>query len=143
MLSRVLTPLIIRRQSFPSTVAVSARAEGTVASNREVEARPSSEVTPEVPQPEDSETSSATPSEVQCAVNYRRQKTSLRSLAFSDQEFSALSSVDAYLGATRAVFDQSLDVLSQGLRVRSSPSSFYFKDFVCLILPGVVVAPKA
>ena len=57
-------------------------------------------------------------SEVQCTTNYRRRKASLNNPVFSDREFGALNAVDAYLGATRGAFDESLDVLSRGLWVR-------------------------
>ena len=102
------------------------RVEGPRALHREAEARPASGITPDVPQPEDSETSSTTPSEIQCATNYWRRKTSLRNSAFLDREFNALSAVDAYLGATRGAFNQSLNFLSQGLRVKLHPRSYCF-----------------
>jgi hypothetical protein len=107
-------------------VATSTRAEGAATSNREAEARPSSGAAPEVLQPEGSETSSATPSEIQCATNYRRRKTSLRSLAFLDWEFNALSSVDAYLRATHAIFDQSLDVFIARVAGKVQPELILF-----------------
>ena len=82
---------------------------------------------PKAPQPEDSTTSSATSSEIQCAANYHQRKASLRNPAFWDQEFTALSMVDAYLGAAPSAFDQSLDVLSRGMQVRFYPNSWDFE----------------
>ena len=84
---------------------------------KETEVRDPTRVDPRSTQPEDSATS-ATPSEIQCATNYHWRKASSNNLAFSDRELNALSAVDAYLGVTRGAFDESLDVLARGLRVR-------------------------
>ena len=112
---QILTFLIICRQ--PSSTPANMEVEGATAPPRETGARDPAGVDLGASQPEDS-TTLATPSEIQCAMNYRWRKASLNNPAFSDREFSALSAVDAYLGATRGAFDESLDVLSRGLRVR-------------------------
>lgn len=104
------------RQPAPPRTAEDTRAEGTSAPSGGIGPLPTSGVTPEVPQPEDSGTCPATPSEVETAMSHRHRKASLRSAAFTSQEFNALSSVDAYLSATRSVFEKAVGVLSQGLQ---------------------------
>ena len=92
-------------------------AEEGAAALKKAEVQNPARVDPGAAQPEDSATST-TPFKIQCVVNYRRQKASLNNPAFSDRELNALNAVDAYLGATRGALDESLDVLSRGLRVR-------------------------
>ena len=55
-----------------------------------------------VPPPhEDSDDVSITNSEVESVMNHCRLKEGMHALAFSEQEFFALSSVDAYIRAAR------------------------------------------
>ena len=67
--------------------------------------------------PEDSEDVSITNSEVESAMNHQRRKEALRHQAFSDQEFNALSSVDAYIGAARAGLEGAAKLISSSLEV--------------------------
>ena len=50
---------------------------------------------------EDSYDVSVMNSEVESVMNHHRLKEAMRSLAFSEQEFTAISSVDAYIRAAR------------------------------------------
>jgi hypothetical protein len=50
---------------------------------------------------EDSDDVSVTNSEVESVMNHRRLKEAMRAPAFSEQEFTALSTVDAYIRAAR------------------------------------------
>ena len=84
----------------------------------------SPEVPPENPQPETSGAFSATNSEVESIMHHRRRKTSLRHPVFSDQEFNALNSMDAYLGAARVGLEDAAGVLSNSLQV-----SLYYDMF--------------
>ena len=52
---------------------------------------------PDPPPHEDSDDVSITNSEVETVMNHRRLKEAMRALAFSEQEFTALSSLDAYI----------------------------------------------
>ena len=58
-------------------------------------------VAPTHPPHEDSDDVSITNSEVESVLNHRRLKETLRAPAFSEQEFTALSTVDAYIQAAR------------------------------------------
>lgn len=69
------------------------------------------------PQPETSEAKSATHSEVESAVNHHRRKITLCNSVFTDEEFKAFSSVDAYLGAARAGLEIAVRLLSTNLQV--------------------------
>lgn len=73
---------------------------------------PTPGVIPEVPQPETSGAYSATNSKIDSAMNHRRRKTSLRNPVVISQEFNALNSMDAYLGAARVSLE---DTLAQSL----------------------------
>jgi hypothetical protein len=78
-------------------------------------------VTPETPaedkQPEDSGDVSVTNSEVESAMSHRRRKAALRHSAFSEQEFNALNSVDAYLGAARTGLEGAVKLMSTNMQV--------------------------
>jgi hypothetical protein len=50
---------------------------------------------------EDSDDVSVMNSEVESVMNHRRLKEAMRAPAFFEQEFTALSTVDAYIRATR------------------------------------------
>ena len=54
------------------------------------------EVTPNCPHTEDSDRMSVTNSEVDCAMNDRRQRAALRDPGFSEEAFNAFNSGDAY-----------------------------------------------
>ena len=60
-------------------------------------ARTQADATPVSPPQEDSDDVSVTNSEVESMMNHRRLKEAMWAPAFSEQEFTALSSVDAYL----------------------------------------------
>ena len=53
------------------------------------------------PPHEDLDEVSVTNSEVESAMNHRRLKETLHAPAFSEQEFTALSTMDAYIRAAR------------------------------------------
>ena len=78
-------------------------------------------VTPGVPtkdqHPEDSGGVSVTNSEVESVMNHRCCKASLRHSVLSDQEFNALSSVDAYLGAARTGLEGAVKLMSTNMQV--------------------------
>ena len=56
---------------------------------------------PDSPPQEDSDDVSVTNSEVKSMMNHRRLKEAMRAPVFTEHEFTALSSVDAYIRATR------------------------------------------
>jgi hypothetical protein len=78
-------------------------------------------VTLEVPaedqHPEDLGGVSVTNTEVESVMNHRRHKASLRHTVLSDQEFNALSSVDAYLEAARTGLEGAVKLMSTNLQV--------------------------
>ena len=59
------------------------------------------EAMPTNPPHEDSDDVSITNSEVESAMNHRRLQETLCTLAFTKQEFTSLSTVDAYIRAAR------------------------------------------
>ena len=67
--------------------------------------------------PEDFGDVSVTNSEVESAMNHRRRKEALRHQVFSEQEFNALSLVDAYIGAARAGLERAAKLISSSLEV--------------------------
>ena len=67
--------------------------------------------------PEDTEDVSVTNSEVESVMNHRRCKASLRQTTLSNQEFNALSSVDAYLGAARTGLEGAVRLMSTNMQV--------------------------
>ena len=56
---------------------------------------------PDPPPQEDSDDVSIMNSEVESVMNHRRLKEAMRAPVFSEQEFTALSSVGAYIRAAR------------------------------------------
>lgn len=56
---------------------------------------------PDQPPHEDSDDVSVTNSEVESVMNHRRLKEAMCTPVFTEQEFTALSSVDAYIRAAR------------------------------------------
>ena len=56
---------------------------------------------PDQPPQEDLDDISVTNSEVESVMNQRRLKEAMRTPSFTEQEFTALSSVDAYIRAAR------------------------------------------
>jgi hypothetical protein len=70
------------------------------------------------PAPEDSgDAVSVTKSEVESAMNHRRRRETLRHPAFSEQEFNALCSADAHIGAARAGLGEAVKLISSSLKV--------------------------
>ena len=67
---------------------------------------------------EDPEDVSVTNSEVESMMNHRRWKESLFQATFTDQEFNAFNSVDAYLGAARIGLKGIANFLSPDMQVR-------------------------
>ena len=67
---------------------------------------------------EDSDRISSTNSEVESIMNHRRLKEAMRAPAFSEQEFTALSSVDAYIRATRDGLARVTQLFSKDIQVR-------------------------
>lgn len=76
------------------------------------------EVHAEDQHPEESGGVSVTNFEVESVMNHRRCKVTLRHSALSDQEFNALSSVDAYLGAARTGLEGAMKLMSTNMQVR-------------------------
>jgi hypothetical protein len=72
-----------------------------------------------VPPPhEDSDDVSVMNSEVEGMMNHRRLKEAMHAPAFSDQEFAALSSVDAYIRAARDGLAGVTQLFSKDIQVR-------------------------
>ena len=63
--------------------------------------RTKADIVPAPPLQEDSDDVSVMNSEVESVMNHRRLKEAMRAPAFSEQEFTALRSVDAYIRAAR------------------------------------------
>ena len=61
---------------------------------------------------------SLTNSKVESVMKHRWQRESLRHITFSDQEFNAFDSVDAYLEAARAGLEGIANLLSTNMQVR-------------------------
>ena len=59
------------------------------------------DIVPDPPPQQDSDEVSIMNSEVESVMNHRRLKEAMRAPVFSEQEFTALSSVDAYIRAAR------------------------------------------
>src|SRR5215216_1003961 len=73
---------------------------------------------PVPPPQEDSDDVSVTNSEVESAMNHRQLKEALRAPAFSEQEFTALSTVDAYIRAARDGLTGVVHLFSKDMQVR-------------------------
>jgi hypothetical protein len=70
------------------------------------------------PTPENSgEEVSVTKSKAESAMKHRRQRGILRDPVFSEQEFNALCSADAHLGAAQAGVGEAVKLISSGLKV--------------------------
>ena len=67
--------------------------------------------------PEDSGGVLVTNSEVESVMNHWRRKALLRHSALSNQQFNALSSVDAYLGAARTGLEGAVRLMSTNMQV--------------------------
>ena len=80
--------------------------------------RTMAEATPVPPPHEDLDDISVTNSEVESVINHRRLKEAMRILAFSDQEFSALSTVDAYIPAAQDRLAGVTQLSSKDIHVR-------------------------
>jgi hypothetical protein len=63
--------------------------------------RANTDAAPTHPPHEDSDDVSVTNSEVESVMNHRRLKETMRTPVFTEQEFTALSTVDAYIRAAR------------------------------------------
>ena len=73
---------------------------------------------PDPPPHEDSDDVSITNSEVESVMNHRRLKEATRALAFSEQEFTALSSVDAYIQDARDGLARVIHLFSKDIQVK-------------------------
>ena len=73
---------------------------------------------PVPPPQEDSDDVSVTNSEVESVMNHRRLKEGMRAPAFSESEFTALSSVDAYLRAARDRLAGVIQFFSKDIQVK-------------------------
>ena len=77
-----------------------------------------------VPPPhEDSDDVSVTNSEVESVMNHRRLKDAMRAPAFSKQEFTTLSSVDAYIRAAQDGLAGVTQRFSKDMQVRICANS--------------------
>ena len=81
---------------------------------------------PVPPPQEDSDDVSVTNSEVESVMNRRRLKDAMRAPAFSEQEFAALSTVDAYFRATRDGFARVIQLFSKDVQVKF--------DAICIVI---------
>lgn len=108
---------MLHRQSINLTAPGEAGSRNIPVPDTNVDQAPQPEAHPKVPQPEESGTWSATNSKVESAMHHRWQKTSLRHPAFNSQEFNALNSVDAYLGAARVSLEDAVNAMSTSLQV--------------------------
>ena len=70
------------------------------------------------PPQEDSDVVSFTNSEVESMMNHHRLKEAMRAPAFSEQEFVALSSVDAYIRAARDGLAGVIHLFSKDIEVK-------------------------
>ena len=70
------------------------------------------------PPHEDSHDVSVMNSEVESVMNHRRLKEAMRAPAFSEQEFTTLSSVDAYIRATRDGLAGVTQLFSKDIQVK-------------------------
>ena len=80
---------------------------------------------PDPPPQEDSDDVSVMNSKVESMMNHRRLKEAMRAPAFSEQEFTALSSVDAYLRAARDGLARAEDQHLKDVRV-----SLFYTDLI-------------
>ena len=72
-----------------------------------------------VPPPhEDSDNVCVTNSELESVMNHRRLKEAMRALALSEQEFTTLNSVDAYIRAARDGLAGVTQLFSKDIQVR-------------------------
>jgi hypothetical protein len=69
--------------------------------------------------PEDSDDVSVTNSEVESAMNHRRQKTAMRDPNFTKEAFNAFRSADAYIRAARDGLARATHQLSKDMQVRT------------------------
>ena len=70
------------------------------------------------PTHEDSDDVSVTNYEVESVMNHRRLREAMRAPVFSEQEFTALSSVDAYIRAARGGLAGVTQLFSKDMQVR-------------------------
>jgi len=76
-------------------------------------------VPPDCPLAEDSNDVSVTNSEVESAMNHRRQRAALRDPVFTTEAFNAFSSGDAYIRAARDGLARATDQHLTDMRVSS------------------------
>ena len=74
-------------------------------------------VTPDCPPSEDSDNVSVTNSEVESAMNHRRQRAALRDPGFAKEVFDAFSSADAYIRAARDGLTRATDQYLKDMQV--------------------------
>ena len=73
---------------------------------------------PVPPPQEDTDDISVMNSEVESVMNHGRLKEAMRTSAFSEQEFTALSSVDAYIRAARDGLAGVTQLFSKDIQVK-------------------------
>ena len=81
---------------------------------------------PVPPPQEDSDEVSATNSEVESVLNHCQLKEAMRALAFSEQEFVALSTVDAYFRTAQDGFAGVIHLFSKNIQVKF--------DAICIVI---------
>ena len=74
--------------------------------------------TPNCPPTEDADRLSATNSEVESAMNHRRRRAVLRNGIFSEEDFDAFNSGDAYIRAAQDGLARATDQYAKDIRVR-------------------------
>ena len=73
---------------------------------------------PNCPPTEDVDMLSATNSEVESALNHRRQRAILRNNIFSEEAFNAFNSGNAYIRAAQGGLARATDEYTKDIRVR-------------------------
>ena len=81
---------------------------------------------PVPPPQEDSDDILVTNSEVESVMNHHRLKEAMRAPAFSEQEFAALTSVDAYFRAARDILAGVIQLFSKDIQVKI--------DAICIVI---------
>ena len=81
---------------------------------------------PVSPPQEDSDDVSVTNSKVESVMNHRRLKEAMRAPAFFEQEFAALSMVDAYFRAARDILAGVIQLFSKDIQVKF--------DAICIVI---------
>ena len=109
------------RRGIPRTVPkiLASRAAAHVMPNSSTRTRAHTGVAPSHPPHEYPDEVSVTNSEVESAMNHCRLRETLRTPAFSEQEFTALGTVDAYIRGTRDGLTGVARLFSKDIQVRT------------------------